>query len=182
MKMRTAGNVIGSPYLRMTLAALCLALAYVLPFLTGQIPTVGKMLCPMHLPVLLCGFLCGPVWGLVVGAIAPLLRSLTLGAPPLFPMAISMSLELLTYGAMAGILYRVFPPKRLYVVVSLVLAMLSGRAVWGVAMAILMNVASRPFGWSAFLTGAFVEAVPGILIQLLLIPTVVILITRRVSR
>ena len=67
--------------LKMVTAALCLALAFVLPFLTGQIPEVGSMLCPMHSPVLLCGFVCGWPWGLVVGFTAPLFRSLTLGAP-----------------------------------------------------------------------------------------------------
>ncbi|MBE6629112.1 MAG: ECF transporter S component, partial [Ruminococcaceae bacterium] len=74
--------------LKMVLAALFLAMAYVLPFLTGQIPEIGAMLCPMHIPVLLCGFLCGWPWGLAVGFVAPLLRSLTLGMPPLFPTAL----------------------------------------------------------------------------------------------
>ena len=73
--------------LRSVLAALFLALAYVMPFLTGQIPEIGSMLCPLHIPVLLSGFVCGPLWGAVVGFVAPLLRSLTLGMPPLFPTA-----------------------------------------------------------------------------------------------
>ena len=83
-------------------SAVFLALAYVLPFLTGQIPSVGKMLLPMHLPALLCGFVCGWQWGLGVGFLAPLLRSLTLGMPPFFPMAVSMAFELAAYGAIAG--------------------------------------------------------------------------------
>ena len=90
--------------IKMTLAALFLALAYVLPFLTGQIAEIGSMLCPMHLPVLICGFVCGWPWGLAVGFIAPLLRSLTLGMPPLFPTAISMALELAAYGVTAGLI------------------------------------------------------------------------------
>ena len=76
--------------IELVLGALFLALALVLPFLTGQIPEIGSMLCPMHLPVLICGFVCGWPWGLAVGFIAPLLRSLTLGMPPLFPTAICM--------------------------------------------------------------------------------------------
>ena len=78
---------------KMILSALCLALAYVLPFLTGQIPEIGAMLCPLHIPVLLCGFVCGPAWGAAVGFIAPLLRSLTLGMPPLFPTAVCMAVS-----------------------------------------------------------------------------------------
>ena len=100
--------------LKMVLAALFLALAYVLPFLTGQIPEVGSMLCPMHLPVLICGFICGWPWGLAVGVIAPLSRSLTLSMPPLFPTALCMSLELATYGAIAGLMHRLLPKKRIY--------------------------------------------------------------------
>ena len=79
---------------RMILSALFLAVAYVLPFFTGQIPEIGSMLCPMHLPVLLCGFICGWYWGLAVGFIAPLFRSLILGMPVMFPMGICMAFEL----------------------------------------------------------------------------------------
>ena len=97
--------------LKMILAALFLALAYVMPFLTGQIPEIGAKLCPMHIPVLLCGFICGPFWGLAVGFIAPLLRSLTLGMPPMFPTALCMAFELATYGLICGITYRLLPKK-----------------------------------------------------------------------
>ena len=65
--------------LNMVTAALFLALTYILPFMTGQIPEIGSMLCPLHIPVLLCGFICGWPWGLAVGFIAPLFRSVTLG-------------------------------------------------------------------------------------------------------
>ena len=85
-------------------SALFLALAYVLPFLTGQIQQIGNMLCPMHIPVLLCGFICGWQWGLAVGAAAPLLRSLTLVMPPPFPTAVCMAFELAAYGAIAGLI------------------------------------------------------------------------------
>ena len=93
----------------LALAAMFLALAYVMPFLTGQIPQVGAMLCPMHIPVILCGFVCGGPWGLAVGFVAPLLRSLTLNMPVMFPNALAMAFELAAYGLMSGILYRVFP-------------------------------------------------------------------------
>ena len=81
---------------KMVLAAMFLALAYVMPFLTGQIPEIGAMLCPLHIPVLLCGFICGWPWGLLVGFIAQLFLSVTLGMPPLFPTAICMAFELAT--------------------------------------------------------------------------------------
>ena len=90
---------------RLTLSAMFLALAFLMPFLTGQIPQIGSMLCPMHIPVLLCGFFCGPLWGGIIGIFAPLLRSLTLGMPPLFPTAFAMAFELATYGFIAGYVY-----------------------------------------------------------------------------
>ena len=90
---------------KMTAAGLCLALALMLPFLTGQVPQIGGMLCPMHLPVLLCGFLCGAPWGAAVGAVAPLLRNLLFGMPPLYPTGLSMAVELAAYGLICGLLY-----------------------------------------------------------------------------
>ena len=101
--------------LNLIISALCLALAYTLPFLTGQIPEFGSMLLPMHIPVLLCGFLCGWKWGLSVGFVAPLFRSLILGKPVLFPMAVCMAIELATYGLVCGIAYRLFPKKKKYI-------------------------------------------------------------------
>ena len=162
----------------MITSALCLALAYVFPFLTGQIPTVGNMLCPMHIPVLLCGFLCGWQWGLTVGMIAPLLRSLTLGAPLLFPTAVCMALELATYGLVAGVMMCVLPRRMGSLYVALLTAMLVGRVVWGVSMFILMGAVGGRFGWAAFVSGAFVKAVPGIVIQIILVPAIVYAVER----
>ena len=160
---------------KMVLAALFLALAYVLPFLTGQIPEIGAMLCPMHLPVLLCGFLCGPIWGAVVGIVAPLFRSLTLGMPPLFPTAVCMAFELAAYGAMAGLMHRILPRKKPYIYVSLLTAMIVGRAVWGIAMYIFVGVSGKGFTLAAFLTGAVTGAIPGIITQIVLVPILVML-------
>ena len=121
--------------LKISLSALFLALAYVMPFLTGQIPEIGAMLCPMHIPVLLCGFICGWPWGLIVGSVAPLLRSvLTGGFPPMFPTAVCMAFELAAYGAVAGLMHKILPRTRPYIYVSLLTAMLVGRVVWGIAM------------------------------------------------
>ena len=97
-----------------------LALSFVLPFFTMQINEIGDMLCPMHIPVILCGYLCGGPWGLVVGIIAPLLRSLVMTMPVMYPTAICMAFELGTYGLTAGLLYKVLPKKKPYIYVSLV--------------------------------------------------------------
>lgn len=158
---------------RLILAALFLALAFVLPFLTGQIPQIGSALCPMHIPALLCGFFCGPWYGLAVGAAAPLLRSLIYGMPPLMPTGIAMCFELAAYGFVAGLLYKVLPKKNGYIYVSLISAMLAGRVVWGIARVVLAGLTHSEFVWSAFLAGAFVNAVPGIILHILLVPTLV---------
>ena len=158
---------------RMTYSALCLALALVLPFLTGQIPQIGSALCPMHLPVLLCGFLCGWPWGLAVGFIAPLLRSVIFGMPSMIPTALAMAFELATYGALAGFLYRKFPKTIPGIYASLLIAMICGRLVWGVVRLILAGVQGNGFTFAMFLSGAITTAIPGIIAQLVLIPAIV---------
>lgn len=159
---------------RLTWSALCLALALVLPFLTGQIPQVGSMLLPMHLPVLLCGFLCGWPWGLCVGLLAPLLRTALFGMPPLMPTALAMSLELAAYGAFAGLFYTCWLHKRGGMLAALVVAMLLGRVVWGLASYGLYTLLlAKPFTPAMFVAGAFLQAWPGILLQLVLVPLLV---------
>lgn len=158
---------------QLTFSAVFLALALVLPFLTGQIPEIGSRLCPMHIPALLCGFVCGWPWGLAVGFLSPLLRSLILGMPPLFPTAAAMAFELATYGAVAGLLYRLLPRFRARLYAVLLAAMLSGRVVWGIVRLVLAGLASSAFTWQAFITGAVVSAIPGIILQLVIIPPIV---------
>lgn len=164
--------------LKIVLAAMFLTLAFVMPFLTGQIPQIGSMLCPMHIPVILCGYICGGPLGLIVGFIAPLLRSAILGMPPMFPTAFAMAFELAVYGLLSGILYRVLPKKKVNIYVSLVVSMLAGRVVWGFVQFCCVGFNTAKFGFSAFLAGAFVNAVPGIIIQLVLIPVVVMLLEK----
>ena len=89
----------------LTLAALFLAAGLVLPFLTGQIPQIGSMLLPMHLPVLLCGLVCGWQYGALIGFVLPLLRFALFGMPPIFPTGIAMCFELAAYGFLAGWLW-----------------------------------------------------------------------------
>lgn len=161
---------------KLILSALFLAMAYIMPFLTGQIPEIGSMLCPLHIPVLICGFVCGWPWGLAVGFIAPLLRSLTFGIPPFFPTAVCMALELATYGAVAGIMHKALPKKKPYIYCSLLTAMIAGRVVWGIAMFICTGINGNEFTLAAFITGAFTGALPGIILQILLIPIIVMLL------
>lgn len=158
---------------KMVLAAVCLALCLALPFLTGQIPQAGNALCPMHIPVLLAGFLCGPWWAMAVGAVAPLLRFALFGAPPIFPTGTAMCFELAAYGLVSGLLYAHLPRKAASIYASLIGAMLAGRIVWGVVMVVISGVTNSAFTWAAFLAGAFFKAVPGIVVQILLIPVVV---------
>ena len=158
---------------KLTLSAMFLALAFIMPFLTGQIPQIGSMLCPMHIPVLLCGFFCGAPFGLGVGFIAPILRSFVLGMPPLFPKAFCMAFELAAYGFVAGYLHNKLPKKKIYVYTSLTSAMIIGRVVWGIVMFCCMGFDASKFGINAFVSGAITTAVPGIILQLILIPVLV---------
>lgn len=157
-------------------SALFLALAIVLPFLTGQIQQFGQMLCPMHIPVMLCGFLCGWQWGLAVGATAPLLRSPMLGRPPIYPDAVCMAFELAVYGLLTGILYKKLKFGKFTEYASLIISMLAGRAVWGAARFICTGLDASKFGFAAFISGAFTNAIPGIILQLIVIPPIVILV------
>ncbi|MBD9198398.1 MAG: ECF transporter S component [Clostridiales bacterium] len=158
-------------------AAVCLALCMLLPFLTGQIPQIGSALSPMHIPVLLAGFLCGPWWAMAVGFVAPMLRHVWLGMPPLIT-AIAMSFELAAYGLFSGLLYRLLPKKTVNIYVSLIGAMILGRIVWGIAMVVISGVSGSAFTWSAFIAGALLNAVPGIILHIVLIPILVMALKR----
>ena len=157
----------------LALSSLFLALALLLPFLTGQLPQIGAMLCPMHIPVLLCGFFCGGTWGFAIGLIAPILRSFLFGMPQLFPSAVCMAVELAMYGLLTGILH-----KKWSVYPTLITAMLGGRIVWGIAMFACVGFDTGKFGFNAFLAGSVLNAVPGIVLQLLLIPTLVVILKK----
>ena len=163
---------------KLILAALFLAMAMVLPFLTGQIPEIGSMLCPMHIPALLCGFFCGWPWGLMVGFVAPVLRSVTFGMPPMFPVAICMAFELATYGAVSGALYQKLPKKKSSIYVALLVAMVAGRLVWGAAQFVCLGLTGSSFTMSAFWAGAVASAIPGIIVQIILIPILVMALER----
>lgn len=158
---------------KMTMAAFFMALGLVMPFFTGQIPEIGSMLLPMHIPVLLCGFFCGWEYGLTVGFIVPIFRSVLFGRPFMMPTAVAMAFELAAYGAVAGYLYQKLKAKKGGIFISLLGAMIAGRALWGVVSIALFKMVGSVFTWEVFVAGAFMEAIPGIIVQLLLIPTIV---------
>ncbi len=163
---------------RMVLAAMFMALGLVLPFITMQIPAIGKMLCPMHIPIMLCGIFCGWEYGLVVGFITPLLRSVLFGMPVMIPGGVSMAFELATYGAVIALMYKVLPKKKWSIYPALLVAMICGRIVWGIARMTIGGITGNGFTFSAFISGAITTAIPGIILQLVLIPPIVIALKR----
>lgn len=162
----------------MVLAAMFMAIGLLLPFLTGQIPQVGNMMLPMHLPVLLCGLICGWQYGGAVGFVLPLFRYVLFGAPPM-PVGAAMAFELAAYGAVVGFLYA---RSRWQCVISLyrclVIAMVAGRIVWAAARMVMVGAASVPFTWEIFLSGAVITAIPGIILQLIAIPAIMVALNR----
>ncbi|NMB19689.1 MAG: ECF transporter S component [Firmicutes bacterium] len=167
-----------TPTKRLVLAGLFLGLGLLMPFLTGQIPSVGSRLLPMHIPVLLGGFVLGGPLGLVVGFVTPLLRSMLFGMPPAFPTAFVMSFELAAYGYLAGVLFRSLPKKNSSIYVALLLAMIGGRIVWGLVNSVVLGLSGTPFTWQMFTAGALINATPGIILQIVVIPVIVLALRR----
>lgn len=164
---------------KITLSALFLALGLVMPFLTMQIPEIGSMMLPMHIPVLVCGFVCGWKYGLLVGFVTPVLRSMVFGIPYMMPTAAAMAFELATYGAVAGLLYDVCKRTKTGTYLSLFVAMICGRVVWGIVSVGIYSAMGMAFSWELFVGGALLEAVPGIVLQLVVVPPFVILLKKR---
>ena len=164
---------------KLAVTAMLFAVGMVLPFFIGQIPAIGKMLLPMHIPVLLCGFIVGWQYGALIGFLLPIVRGLVFGMPPLYPNAVAMAFEMAAYGFVSGYLYshaRWQCTKMLYI--SLVTAMLAGRIVWAFAEVILLGIGGNIFTWKMFATGAFLNAIPGIIVQLTLIPLIMVALRR----
>ena len=164
----------------MVIAALCVALGLLLPFLTGQIQQFGQMLCPMHFPIFICGMICGWRWGLAAGFATPLLRHVLFGMPPM-PGALFMAFELAAYGLFAGLLVAAFTRKgerrteltlaKLYA--ALIIAMLAGRIVYGIVRYVFAGVNGTSFTLPMWLAAEFTGTWPGIVLQLLIIPPLV---------
>ncbi len=162
---------------KIVVSGLLLAMGIVLPFVTGQIPQIGSMLLPMHIPVLLCGYVCGWKCGVTVGFVTPILRSMLFGMPPMLT-AIAMAFELATYGGVTGILYERLLGKKVKIYISLLAAMLAGRSVWGIVSLIIYGVTNAAFTWQIFIGGALLNAIPGIILQLIVVPILVVAIEK----
>lgn len=160
---------------KIVLCAMFLSIGIVLPFFTGQIPQVGRMLLPMHIPVILCGLICGGKSGAAVGFIMPLMRSMIFIMPPMYPDAVAMAFELASYGFIVGFMYenaRWHCIKSLYR--CMITAMIGGRLVWGIAMVALLGIGENGFTFGMFFAGAFINAVPGIILQLVFVPAMML--------
>ena len=174
---------------KIVITAMLIALSVVLPLAFHTVPGAGPVLLPMHIPVLLAGLVCGWKYGLASGLAAPILSNTLTGMPPSFAMASLMSIELGVYGLVAGILAYVVRTKSasLDLYICLVISMLAGRLVAGVAMAVYFaplvtwpdaygNVAG--FTLAAWVATYFVASLPGIVIQLAFVPSVVMALER----
>ena len=165
-----------TPVKRTVLGALFAALCVVLPIAFHAIPNAGSIFLPMHIPVLLCGLVCGWPYGLVCGLLGPFLSSLLTGMPPA-AMLPSMMVECAVYGAISGIVLKIVrtgnTTRDLYI--ALVIAMIAGRVVSGIAKALIL---SPGITMSAWVAASFVTALPGILVQLVVIPLLVNLLIR----
>ena len=158
---------------KLVTAAMLLALGMILPTLTHSIGA-GAVILPMHIPVLLGGLLLGAPWGAALGFLLPYLSSLT-GMPPLFPTAVAMSLELCAYGAFTGLFYR---KLRWNIYPALIASMLIGRIVSGIVNATLLSAVGSTYTFRIFFTASFVTGLPGIVIQVVLIPVIVMLLEK----
>ena len=154
------------------ITAVCIALCVVLPQAFHAVPNAGAIYLPMHIPVLLCGLLCGWSYGLLCGLAGPALSALLTGMPPAAVLP-GMLVECGVYGLAAGLLMQLVRTKRLYadLYISLVAAMLLGRVVSGAAKALIFSAGS--YSMASWVAGSFVTALPGIVIQLALLPSIV---------
>jgi len=158
---------------KIIITAQCVALCIVLPLAFHMIPAAGPRFLPMHIPVLLCGLICGWQFGLITGVMGPILSSLITGMPPMLFLP-NMTVELAFFGIVTGVMMLVVRTGKLYVdlYVSLIIAMIVGRIVGGIAMALIFSPGGYSFAiWT---TTYFVTAIPGIVIQLVLIPSIIV--------
>ena len=162
---------------KLTLSALFLALGLVLPLITGQIPQIGKMLLPMHIPVLLCGMVCGAPYGAVCGLLGPMLSSVLTGMPTAALMP-AMMVECAAYGLTTGLMLRLVRTGKTYadLYLSLAAAMLVGRLVSGVTKALFFMAGQ--YTMQAWIAASFVTALPGIVLQLAVVPSIVYYLMR----
>lgn len=163
----------------LTITAMLFAIGLVLPFFTAQLPQLGNMLLPMHIPVFLCALICGWKYGFTMAFLLPLIRSLLFGMPPMYPTAVAMAFELGTYALVLGALYAHSKWQCIRALYRCMLtAMLAGRVVWGVVLAVLLSSSGSALTLSMFISSAFLNAAAGIVLQLVLIPAIMTALDR----
>ena len=161
---------------RTVICSACVALCVIVPMAFHVIPNAGAVFLPMHIPVLLCGLICGWQYGLVCGLIGPLLSSLLTGMPPA-AMLPSMIVECGVYGCSCGLMMALVHTGRLSadLYLSLPTAMLLGRVLSGISKALIFAPDTSLAAW---VTASFVTSLPGIVIQLILLPVIIAALMR----
>lgn len=154
------------------ITAVCIALCYVIPLMFHGIQNAGSIFCPMHIPVFICGLICGWQFGLLCGIAGPALSSALSGMPPVAILP-SMMVELAAYGTAAGLMMKLVRTKSTYadLYISLIVAIVCGRVLAGLAKALIF--ARGSYSMSAWIAGSVVTSWPGTVIQLVFIPTIV---------
>lgn len=155
---------------KLVTASMLLAIGVIIPSIFHLTGLPGQMLLPMHIPVLIGGFLLPPTLALLLGMLTPLLNSFITGMPVLFPIAIILVFELGAYGLITSLLYRILKVPSL---LSLIIAMIVGRIVAGITIFILSAFFTLPLDPLLFVKGAVITGIPGIIIQIILIPSLV---------
>lgn len=154
------------------ITAVCIALCYVIPLMFHGIQNAGSIFCPMHIPVFICGLICGWQYGLLCGIAGPALSSALSGMPPVAILP-SMMVELAAYGTASGLMMKLVRTKSTYadLYISLIVAIVCGRVLAGLAKALIF--ARGSYSMSAWIAGSVVTSWPGTVIQLVFIPTIV---------
>ncbi|HDL02533.1 MAG TPA: ECF transporter S component [candidate division Zixibacteria bacterium] len=161
---------------RIAYSSLYLALAILLPIVFHQFGIAGRIFLPMHIPVLICGFTVGPAAGVLIGLIAPFLSHLITGMPPAYAVPL-MTMELPLYGLVAGLAYK---KMKMNIYLALILAMIVGRLTFALGLLLLGMFIELPYGPLEFFAagGAVVTGIPGIIIQIIVIPPLVAALKR----
>ncbi len=168
---------------KISLSAVFLALGFVLPFLTGQIPQIGSMLLPMHIPVFLCAFICGWQYALPVAFLLPLLRTMIFGVPNLYPESISIAFEMSAYAFVCGFSFAQTKNKNTSAIYGcLLISMAVGRIVRAFVQLVLLGISKTPFTFGAFFTGVIIKGIPGIILQLILVPSIIVLFQKLLKK
>ena len=154
------------------ITAVCIALCYVITLMFHGIQNAGNIFCPMHIPVFICGLICGWQYGLLCGIAGPALSSALSSMPPVAILP-SMMVELAVYGTAAGLMMKLVRTKSTYadLYISLIVAIVCGRVLAGLAKALIF--ARGSYSMSAWIAGSVVTSWPGTVIQLVFIPTIV---------